>query len=631
MSSPLIRPASVQAFHDVRTPTASTSGFNLLTPASSRPRPLGAGHRSSHSGSSLSHRKRPSFGLAIEPAAHSAFDSIPSPLLRTRRTSLALPEGVRPERPVSSSSASAIRTPSGSSSKTSPDDSQRASAATLSSSHVFDGEENVEIETLRDASPIKTAFDGSGSLLAAPSIFKNSAPALESAVSAATPERTSNHRHSVSVPMDEGDSPRQHQEESWNRATGGAMLTYSPVEESQSAPAPRQYMIHSPNEEEGPALAMIETPTSGRLSQATKDIAFGSIAGMVSKVFEHPFDLVKVRLQTQSADRPPRYAGAFDCFKQTYLQEGIRGLYRGLSMPVLGATLENACLFFTYNQIQSAIRWANGEARSASAAKADADSPLSIPQLAIAAAGAGAVTSLVLTPIELIKCKMQVQMITREQHAPAIGSAAASTSVRPQLHQQRSLFTSAVRSASTGSTSSAQAFKSLDGPLTLLRRTVAADGIRGLWLGQTGTLLRETGGGIAWFLAFESCSRYLIARKKAQWNRADVTKKDLTSLELVGSGALAGISYNVVLFPADCVKSTMQTEQEMRAVSPNAVAGEKWKGTGFYDTFKKIYRTRGIKGLYAGCGVTCLRSAPSSAIIFLMYNKLEKLSDDYGF
>ncbi|SOV05759.1 related to mitochondrial amino acid transporter ARG-13 [Ustilago sp. UG-2017a] len=612
-------------------PPAATAFFPTTAPGfSSRPRPTGAGHRSSLSGSSLSHRKRSSFGLAIEPSAHSAFDSIPSPspLLRTRRISLAFPEGAAPQRPFSISSASIGRTTSDSSANTSPNGSARVSAATLSSNHVLESEDKVEIETLPDGSPTK------GPLSAAPALLKGSVPVLESAMAAATLEPTISHRHSVSVPMDEGDSPRQYQEESWNRATGGTVLAYGIVEDSQAASAPatrpRQYMIHSPNEEEGPALAMSDTTSSsGRMSQATKDIAFGSIAGMVSKVFEHPFDLVKVRLQTQSADRPPRYAGAFDCFKQTYLQEGIRGLYRGLSMPVVGATLENACLFFTYNQIQSAIRWANGEAKSgASAAQADAGSPLSIPQLAIAAAGAGAVTSLVLTPIELIKCKMQVQMITREQHAPISTNTAAANA--GGLQQQRRIYTSAIRRAASPA-SSAEAFKSLDGPLTLLRRTIAAEGIRGLWLGQTGTLLRETGGGVAWFLAFESCSRYLIARKKAQWNRSDVTKKDLTSLELVGAGALAGVSYNVVLFPADCVKSTMQTEQEMRPVSSTAKAGEKWKGTGFYDTFKKIYKTRGIKGLYAGCGVTCLRSAPSSAIIFLMYNKLEKLSDEYGF
>lgn len=412
---------------------------------------------------------------------------------------------------------------------------------------------------------------------------------------------TVHHRHSASVPMDEDDSPRQQMEENWSRITG--------ANDSAQMP-PRQYPVFSVNEE----------ASAGRLSQASKDIAFGSIAGMISKVFEHPFDLVKVRLQTQSADRPARYAGAFDCFKQTYLQEGIRGLYRGLSMPVFGATLENACLFFVYNQVQSAIRWANGEARSGSAAKADAEAPLSIPQLAIAAAGAGATTSLVLTPIELIKCKMQVQMITRAANATA-PSPVASAAAAGQLSQSRSMHTSAVRAAA-----SAQTFKSLDGPLTLLRRTVATDGIRGLWLGQTGTLLRETGGGVAWFLAFESASRYLVSRKRTQLNRSDVTKKDLSALELIGAGALAGVSYNVVLFPADSVKSTMQTEREMLS----SQTGGKWKGTGFLGTFKKIYSTRGIKGLYAGCGVTCLRSAPSSAIIFLLYNKLEKLSDEYG-
>lgn len=624
ISSPLIQSSSLENLQEGRfnaaQPTSSATALGFAT----APRPLGAGHRLTVSGSSVSRRKRPSFGLAIEPAAHSAFDSIPSPLLRTHRISSALPEGVSHPRPFSSSSASAARTtPSGSSSGTSPPDSVRVSAATLSSSHHFDHENGVDIETLLEGSPNKQRYSVTDLPL-------GSVPALQDAMAAVSfQEPASNHRHEVSVPMDEGDSPRHHLEESWSRVTEGSEPMYGERPVDVSEEASRRYMIHSPNEEEGPALANASAiSSSGRLSQASKDIAFGSIAGMVSKVFEHPFDLVKVRLQTQSADRPRRYAGAFDCFKQTYLQEGVRGLYRGLSMPVIGATMENACLFFTYNQIQSAIRWVNGEERSGrSAAKEDAEKPLSIPQLAIAAAGAGMVTSVVLTPIELIKCKMQVQMITREQQAPSVAAAADRVGpVQAALQQSRSIHTSALLAAATSSRS--QAIQSLDGPLALLRRTIATDGIRGLWLGQTGTLLRETGGGVAWFLAFESCSRYLISRKKLLQKRDDITKKDLSSLELVGAGALAGISYNVVLFPADSVKSTMQTEQEMRAVS--RVQGEKWKGTGFFETFKNIYRTRGVRGLYAGCGVTCLRSAPSSAIIFLMYNKLERLSDEYG-
>lgn len=52
------------------------------------------------------------------------------------------------------------------------------------------------------------------------------------------------------------------------------------------------------------------------------------IAGMVSKVFEHPFDLCKVRLQSQVMDKSARFSGPVDCLTQTWKNEGIRGLYR---------------------------------------------------------------------------------------------------------------------------------------------------------------------------------------------------------------------------------------------------------------------------------------------------------------
>jgi hypothetical protein len=49
---------------------------------------------------------------------------------------------------------------------------------------------------------------------------------------------------------------------------------------------------------------------------------------MVSKVFEHPFDLCKVRLQTQVLDQMARYSGPIDCLTKTWKNEGLRGLYR---------------------------------------------------------------------------------------------------------------------------------------------------------------------------------------------------------------------------------------------------------------------------------------------------------------
>lgn len=49
---------------------------------------------------------------------------------------------------------------------------------------------------------------------------------------------------------------------------------------------------------------------------------------MVSKMFEHPFDLTKVRLQAQVLDSTARFNGPLDCLYKTWKYEGFRGLYR---------------------------------------------------------------------------------------------------------------------------------------------------------------------------------------------------------------------------------------------------------------------------------------------------------------
>ena len=70
--------------------------------------------------------------------------------------------------------------------------------------------------------------------------------------------------------------------------------------------------------------------------RALKDITFGSIAGITSKFFEHPFDLTKVRLQSQVLDATARFSGPLDCLLQTWRKEGVRGLYR-VSPPLFPA------------------------------------------------------------------------------------------------------------------------------------------------------------------------------------------------------------------------------------------------------------------------------------------------------
>lgn len=315
--------------------------------------------------------------------------------------------------------------------------------------------------------------------------------------------------------------------------------------------------------------------------RAVNDITFGSIAGMVSKVFEHPFDLTKVRLQSQVLDTTARFNGPIDCLVKTWKNEGLRGLYRGLPAPIVAAMLENASLFMSYSELQNVIRRVNSQPLS---------HDLSLPQLALAGAGAGAITSFLLTPVELVKCKMQVQMIAPKSLSVSIPESTAAATLDSSL----------------GTIS-----RPLPGPIAVLMSVIRTEGLRGLWLGQTGTLIRECGGGAAWFATKEFVGTTLIKRRGSE-----LTRKDIVPWESALSGACAGGVFNFSMFPADSIKSTMQTEEDLRPRGSNAP-----KPT-FLGTAKAMYRAQGVKGLYAGCGITVARSIPSSAIIFLIYDGL---------
>jgi ornithine carrier protein len=216
---------------------------------------------------------------------------------------------------------------------------------------------------------------------------------------------------------------------------------------------------------------------------------------------------------------------------------------------------------------------------------------------------------------------MQVQMLAREGalgSSPLVSSIAAS-GLGPAPTPATSTVAAAKRAFSTTSPSRqlhapSPSLPRLQGPFEIVAATLRTQGLRGLWLGQLGTLFRETGGGSAWFLAYELSSRYFLSRLQAARADPTLTKSDLATWQLMLSGAAAGVSYNVILFPADSIKSAIQTQAEL---DPTA------KRLSFVGMGKKIWRTRGLKGMYAGCGLTCLRSGPSSAMIFALYETLQ--------
>ncbi|AAS53517.1 AFR146Wp [Eremothecium gossypii ATCC 10895] len=272
--------------------------------------------------------------------------------------------------------------------------------------------------------------------------------------------------------------------------------------------------------------------------KAYKDLLYGGVAGSLGKLVEYPFDTVKVRLQTQSAALFPT---TWSCVSHTYKQEGLwRGFYQGMASPVFGAFLEHAVLFVSFNRAQAVLE--------------NCYSCGPLEKVVFAGAIAGACTSYVLTPVELVKCKLQVSNLTGV-------SGPRYTAVLPTL-----------------------------------RAIVKQNGLGGLWQGQSGTFIRESAGGAVWFTAYEVLKGWLARRRGSTEN---------TVWELLASGAGAGAAFHASIFPADTVKSTMQTEH-----------------LGLGPAVRTVLKKHGPTGFYRGVGITLLRALPANAVIFYVYESL---------
>lgn len=295
------------------------------------------------------------------------------------------------------------------------------------------------------------------------------------------------------------------------------------------------------------SIVISEQKNRGQANGALHDIINGSIAGAFGKMIEYPFDTIKVRLQTQDAHLFPT---TWSCIKYTYNNEGIlKGFFQGIGSPVSGAALENAVLFVSYNQCTRFLE--------------NYTNATPLQQIIASGAFAGSCASFVLTPVELVKCKLQV---------------------------------SNLQNVASGNKKPTQI-------IPTVKAVLKERGLAGLWQGQSGTFLRESFGGVAWFSTYELMKKYLKTR------HADARENDENATwELLVSGASAGLTYNASVFPADTLKSMMQTEQ-----------------IGLFACAKKVMAKSGIRGFYRGLGITLIRAVPANAVVFYTYESLSKM------
>jgi len=119
------------------------------------------------------------------------------------------------------------------------------------------------------------------------------------------------------------------------------------------------------------------------------DLVAGTFAGFGICAVGHPFDTLKVMMQTQ----PDKYRGMAEAARQTLAQYGVGGLYRGVASPLVGMGIFNAVQFAVFGAAK-AFTTNNGQNPS-------------LGNVAAAAAGTGVVVAFVEGPQDLFKCQMQ--------------------------------------------------------------------------------------------------------------------------------------------------------------------------------------------------------------------------------
>lgn len=90
----------------------------------------------------------------------------------------------------------------------------------------------------------------------------------------------------------------------------------------------------------------------------------GVVAGVVSKSGVYPLDTIRKRLQLQGHTRTryaepriPVYTSAIDCAHKVIAADGLRGLYRGLSVSLFKAAPASAVTMYTFEETMRFLSW----------------------------------------------------------------------------------------------------------------------------------------------------------------------------------------------------------------------------------------------------------------------------------
>ncbi|KAF9076201.1 mitochondrial carrier [Rhodocollybia butyracea] len=296
----------------------------------------------------------------------------------------------------------------------------------------------------------------------------------------------------------------------------------------------------------------------------------GAIAGMGSGLTKvtvgHGFDTIKTRMQCSPLGT---YRNAMDAFFKIIRQEGPLALYKGATPPAIGwAAIDSLLLGSLHNYRLFLIRNGMTEPTPSSGTPR-----LTLLGHGMAGLAAGITSTIVATPIEHIKVKLQLQ-------------------------SQRSV--------------SDRQFK---GPIDCIRQIWRMQGPLGLWSGFTGSVAFRCN--FFWmFLSFEGLMRTFSNLKGTSFEMSTGTANFL-------SGGLGSFVFWFCAMPADNIKNRMMSYPYPLPYPQHAA--DLGRRPSFWATARSIHSVHGLPGFFRGLGPSFLRAFPVNASAMFVYEGLLRI------
>lgn len=246
--------------------------------------------------------------------------------------------------------------------------------------------------------------------------------------------------------------------------------------------------------------------------------------------------------------------------------EGASAFYKGTLTPLIGIGACVSVQFGGFHYARRAFEAQNAAREGKTVEQIDSEpQPLSYGQYYASGAFAGLANTVLSSPIEHIRIRLQTQP-----------------------HGAGRLYA---------------------GPLDCIGKLSRSPSIPlGLYRGTSVTLLREAQAYGCWFLAFEYMMQSDARRNKIQ-------RSEIPTWKIATYGGLAGEALWISSYPFDVIKSKMQTDK----------FGSEMRYKSMRDAFAQTWRQEGAMGFWRGVGPTLLRAAPVSAGTFATVELVMKM------